>query len=111
MACRGFVRGLGLSVNQAVHLPGAGDFVMQEIRAPARPDPIVAPAASRKRSSSQMQVDGGDPTGLATADPALRDSLERENVPDPLDAEQTWPTEEVCYAESAISNSVSACTP
>ena len=35
---------------------------------------------------------------MALAIPAegAREGLQRENVPDPLDAEQTWPTEEVC---------------
>lgn len=31
---------------------------------------------------------------LDEADAAKQESLESENVPDPLDAEQTWPTEE-----------------
>lgn len=31
---------------------------------------------------------------LERFDPAKQESLDSENVPDPLDAEQTWPTEE-----------------
>ena len=31
---------------------------------------------------------------LATADPARQTSLESEVVPDPMEGEQTWPTEE-----------------
>lgn len=31
---------------------------------------------------------------LERADPAKQESLDSENVPDPMDAEQTWPTEE-----------------
>lgn len=36
-----------------------------------------------------------DPAVLATAGPEERANLDRENVPDPLAGEQTWPTEEV----------------
>lgn len=31
---------------------------------------------------------------LGICDPAKQPSLESENIPDPMDAEQTWPTEE-----------------
>lgn len=31
---------------------------------------------------------------LEKCDPSKQESLESENVPDPMDAEQTWPTEE-----------------
>ena len=42
-----------------------------------------------------MEAEGSGANLLAAADPAERESLARENVPDPLAGEQTWPTEEV----------------
>lgn len=42
-----------------------------------------------------MDASGGEYPLLEAADPARRESLQRENVPDPLAGEQTWPTEEV----------------
>lgn len=38
---------------------------------------------------------------LERCDPAKQESLDAENVPDPMDAEQTWPTnEEIEMAEN-----------
>lgn len=31
---------------------------------------------------------------LEKCDPSKQETLESENIPDPMDAEQTWPTEE-----------------
>lgn len=31
---------------------------------------------------------------LERCDPAKQESLDSENIPDPMDAEQTWPTQE-----------------
>jgi hypothetical protein len=42
-----------------------------------------------------MDASGGDYPVLEVADPQRRESLLRENVPDPLAGEQTWPTAEV----------------
>lgn len=90
------MRGLGLSANQAVHLPGMGDFGIQQIQGPARPEPSIRCSVKRSGGANSMKVDGQDPAMLATANEAERESLQRENQPDPLDAEQTWPTEEAC---------------
>ena len=94
MCCRGFIRGLGLSANQALHLPGAGDFAMDQIQGPHRPEPTVTSSTKRSWGEADMEVDKQTPVVLGTADNAERESLQRENQPDPLDAEQTWPTEE-----------------
>lgn len=38
---------------------------------------------------------------LARADPSQQTSLQRENIPDEMDAEQTWPTEEeIAHAQA-----------
>ena len=47
-----------------------------------------------------MDASGGDYPVLEVADPQRRESLLRENVPDPLAGEQTWPTAEVRSATS-----------
>ncbi|KAL6767514.1 hypothetical protein ACKKBF_B35530 [Auxenochlorella protothecoides x Auxenochlorella symbiontica] len=78
---RGYVRNLGLSVRQAVHVPGAGDFALSQI------DALPGPGRGRDGMDA-------DPAVLATAGPEERANLDRENVPDPLAGEQTWPTEE-----------------
>ena len=42
-----------------------------------------------------MEAVQADAPVIATPDPDLQHDLIRENVPDPLAGEQTWPTEEV----------------
>ena len=73
-----------------------GDFGIQQIQGPARPESSIRCSAKRSSGANGMEVDGHDPAVLATADEAERETLQRENQPDPLDAEQTWPTEEAC---------------
>lgn len=81
----GFLRGVPLDVNQLVHVPGLGDFQMSQIDAPADPYPMEK--RIEESDSSEIKV-------LATADPLLQTDLSRENIPDEMDAEQTFPTEE-----------------
>ncbi|XP_055549498.1 pre-rRNA-processing protein TSR1 homolog [Wyeomyia smithii] len=81
----GYLRGVALSVNQLVHIPGLGDFQMSEIYA------IDDPYKLRK-NDEEMSSEGTKL--LAKADPLKQTSLQRENIPDEMDAEQTWPTEE-----------------
>lgn len=48
-----------------------------------------------------METDEGAVTVLARADPQKQESLQSEFVPDPMEGEQTWPTEEeLAEAES-----------
>lgn len=81
LVLRGYVANVGLSVRQALHVPGAGDFAMA--RLDEAPEEIGADA-----------MESAGARTLAVADPGERASLQRENVPDPLAGEQTWPTEE-----------------
>lgn len=81
----GFLRGVPLSANQLVHIPGLGDFQMSEIYAPE--DPYKLRKGDEEMSSGECKL-------LAKADEQKQTSLQRENVPDEMDAEQTWPTEE-----------------
>ncbi|XP_014251559.1 pre-rRNA-processing protein TSR1 homolog [Cimex lectularius] len=74
----GYLRGKNLSVNSLVHISGWGDFQMSQI------DAVPAPGDGAHKEIRVLEV----------ADPQKQESLQCENIPDPMDAEQTWPTEE-----------------
>lgn len=80
----GFLRGTPLDVNGLVHIPGLGDFQMSQIDAPVDPYKIDK---SKDADTTLVRV-------IAKADPLVQTSLQRENIPDEMDAEQTWPTED-----------------
>lgn len=111
---RGYVRNMALSANQLLHIPLAGDFQMSHISSHDQPpthDSSRKPAQKRKQPSGGTEamdtsIDSG--TVLARADPTVQEGLARENVPDPLAGEQTWPTEEVGIFQA---EHVSACRP
>lgn len=108
----GFVRGRNMSVNRLVHLPGCGDFQLSQIDTPADPFPWQKQRSSSnhgKGESMALDSEEGvmamdeDLKVLARADPILRQSLQSEVVPDAMDGEQTWPTdEELRQAEEAL---------
>ncbi|KAJ3387705.1 hypothetical protein HDU84_000584 [Entophlyctis sp. JEL0112] len=74
----GFVRGSKLNANRLISIPGFGEFQIQKITTcpVEHKDEIIPPAV--------LQIPNTD----------QQDSLVSFNTPDPLDAEQTWPTEE-----------------
>lgn len=76
----GYLRGIPLSVNGLVHIAGLGTFQMSQI------DLAVDPQRTADEGSSGTQV-------IARSNPALQTPLISENVPDEMDAEQTFPTE------------------
>ncbi|KAJ8933918.1 hypothetical protein NQ318_016490 [Aromia moschata] len=83
----GYLRGTELSVDQLVHIPGLGDFQMLQIDALADPNRI-----DKNKNSSAMDSDQQSTSTvrvIARCDPAKQESLDSENVPDPMDAEQT----------------------
>uniref|UniRef100_A0A914WYA7 Pre-rRNA-processing protein TSR1 homolog n=1 Tax=Plectus sambesii TaxID=2011161 RepID=A0A914WYA7_9BILA len=82
----GYMRGPALSVNGLVHLPGWGDFQMKQID--LTPDPHPLTEGKRKN-----EMDEGAKV-LEVADQAKQTSLQSEVVPDPMEGEQTWPTQE-----------------
>ncbi|XP_051522120.1 pre-rRNA-processing protein TSR1 homolog [Myxocyprinus asiaticus] len=112
----GYVRGCPLQVNRLVHIAGYGDFQLSQIDAPADPLPIITAAphsVKPGRGGDVEMMDGGDggmngDSGvrvLMKADPAERESLQAEAEVDPMDGEQTWPTEaELEAAEEARKN-------
>ncbi|XP_078061021.1 pre-rRNA-processing protein TSR1 homolog [Mustelus asterias] len=105
----GYVRGHGLNVNRLVHIVGHGDFQMCQIDGPPDPMPLH-PKAPKRREDSEMR----DPCTemeedlkvLMKADSRKQELLELEVVPDPMEGEQTWPTdEELREAEDALKES------
>ncbi|XP_011867459.1 PREDICTED: pre-rRNA-processing protein TSR1 homolog [Vollenhovia emeryi] len=79
----GYLRGTTpLSVNDLVHVPGLGNFQMSCIKTLA--DPYLIHHVDDKMKTER----------IFTADPEKQESLESECMPDPMDAEQTWPTKE-----------------
>lgn len=128
------MRCAGLSANQLIHVPGAGDFQIHCIE--AAPEDESVSASSRCTTSlldpiksDAMDLSGASPLLLAQVrchplphdcdlpiprpaflslgvnqslhfilsrqhDPEARESLARVNDTDPLDEEQTWPSEQ-----------------
>ncbi|XP_012277899.1 pre-rRNA-processing protein TSR1 homolog [Orussus abietinus] len=91
----GYLRGIPLSVNGLVHVPGLGDFQMSQIDAPEDPHPLEKRELKGRSTVQEDSMESEVPTKvLERADPSKQESLQSENVIDPMDAEQTWPTEE-----------------
>lgn len=88
----GYLRGLPLNVNGLIHITGLGDFQMSRIDGLEDPHPLNLGKENVK--SDTMDAEVTTVSVLQVADPAKQESLVSENVPDPMDAEQTWPTEE-----------------
>ncbi|XP_060829692.1 pre-rRNA-processing protein TSR1 homolog [Bombus pascuorum] len=86
----GYLRNVPLSVNGLVHIPELGDFQMSQIDAPEDPYPME----KKLRKHCNAMDDEPSTRVLERADPGKQESLISENIPDPMDAEQTWPTEE-----------------
>ena len=110
-ACRGCVRNLGLSANQVLHIPGAGDFQIKQMRVLDQP---AAHGTSRKESprdnadsASAMEV--AAPQQYILPDTEQQEPLVRENEADDLVGEQTWPTDKVPFLLSAPASMQTSC--
>ncbi|XP_045840026.1 pre-rRNA-processing protein TSR1 homolog [Meles meles] len=99
----GYVRGQALNVNSLLHVIGQGDFQMKQIDAPMDPFPLNPRVIkSQKDPSMAMEICTPDAVAdmeedlkvLMKADPDKQESLQTEVIPDPMEGEQTWPTEE-----------------
>ncbi|NXY80989.1 TSR1 protein, partial [Alcedo cyanopectus] len=100
----GFVRGQPLHVNSLVHIVGHGDFQMSQVDAPPDPLSLNPRVVKGQKRSEDMEVQDDSVGGydemeedikvLMKADPSKQESLQSEVVPDPMEGEQTWPTEE-----------------
>uniref|UniRef100_A0A452SK65 Pre-rRNA-processing protein TSR1 homolog n=1 Tax=Ursus americanus TaxID=9643 RepID=A0A452SK65_URSAM len=99
----GYVRGQTLNVNSLLHIIGQGDFQMKQIDAPMDPFPLNPRVIkSQKDPGMAMEICVTDAVAdmeedlkvLMKADPDKQESLQTEVIPDPMEGEQTWPTEE-----------------
>uniref|UniRef100_A0A8C5MWA9 Pre-rRNA-processing protein TSR1 homolog n=1 Tax=Leptobrachium leishanense TaxID=445787 RepID=A0A8C5MWA9_9ANUR len=110
----GYVRGQELNANRLMHLVGYGDFQMGQIDAPPDPYPLnprVHKAKTKRDQDEEMEANSDVHANemeqgikvLMKADTAAQESLQSEVVPDPMEGEQTWPTEdELKEAEANI---------
>lgn len=88
----GYLRGMPLNVNGLVHITGLGDFQISQIDGHEDPHPLSLGKENTKPESMEAEIT--KVTVLQVADPTKQVSLQSENIPDPMEAEQTWPTEE-----------------
>ena len=106
------MRNLGLSANQVLHIPGAGDFQIKQMQVLEQP---AAHGTSRKESprdnadsASAMEV--AAPQQCILPDTEQQEPLVRENEADDLIGEQTWPTDTVPLLLSAPDSMKKSCT-
>ncbi|XP_043462777.1 pre-rRNA-processing protein TSR1 homolog [Leptopilina heterotoma] len=99
----GYLRGQPLSANDLIHITGCGDFQMSRIEAPGDPYTLEKERKKPNTNADDNTMEFETVTKiLEEADPTKQESLQAENVIDPMDAEQTWPTEdELKEAEDA----------
>ncbi|PPD91883.1 hypothetical protein GOBAR_DD11193 [Gossypium barbadense] len=94
----GYTRAHSLSVNQLVHVSGAGDFQLSRID--IMKDPIPLNARKDHNAMDSDDIEDAEIIRSLAPDPSSQEPLLVENVPDPLAGEQTWPTEaEMAEAE------------
>ncbi|KAL6011895.1 hypothetical protein ACLOJK_002361 [Asimina triloba] len=87
----GYVRAHSLSVNQLVHVSGAGDFQLSMID--ILKDPFPANGRKCLDSMDSDETHGLEVIRSLLPDASKQEPLVIENIPDPLAGEQTWPTE------------------
>ncbi|XP_037534173.1 pre-rRNA-processing protein TSR1 homolog [Nematolebias whitei] len=105
----GYVRGRALCVDRLVHISGHGDFQLSQVDAPPDPLPLNLTPARTKKSGKEgdFEMQDGNENEvpirvLMKADPSCQESLQSEAEVNPMDGEQTWPTEsELMEAEEA----------
>ncbi|KAK7067020.1 ribosome biogenesis protein tsr1 [Halocaridina rubra] len=90
----GYVRGKALSPNDLIHIPGWGEYQMSHIDTAGDPHPL---------DRNRRNMDEDDIHLFEKADPEHQESLISTNEVDPMEGEQTWPTEEdIKEAESMM---------
>ena len=93
----GYIRGSALSANQLIHIPEYGDFQIEKIVS----CPLQSSSSKNKDDSNGMTCDSE--LILDTPDQDRQESLLSENIPDPMEGEQTWPTdEEILEAQGTL---------
>lgn len=86
----GYLRARSLSINQLVHVSGAGDYQISKIEVLKDPCPLNI---RKERDLMDSEEASFQVISTLIADPMKQEPLLVENVPDPLAGEQTWPTE------------------
>ncbi|XP_020261726.1 pre-rRNA-processing protein TSR1 homolog isoform X2 [Asparagus officinalis] len=95
----GYVRAHCLSVNQLVHVSGAGDFQLSRID--VLNDPVPMNERKDRNSMDSDELNSSQVMRTILPDPMNQEPLLVENTPDPLAGEQTWPTEaEIAEADA-----------
>uniref|UniRef100_H2YCV5 Pre-rRNA-processing protein TSR1 homolog n=1 Tax=Ciona savignyi TaxID=51511 RepID=H2YCV5_CIOSA len=99
----GHIRGSVLDVNRLVHLPGWGDYQVKQV------DTIVDPSLCNVQKISKVGASGDEVFGFHATWSSMSCDLEEETIfsdpsriqdlvleadPNPMEGEQTWPTEE-----------------
>nr|XP_002126030.1 pre-rRNA-processing protein TSR1 homolog [Ciona intestinalis] len=96
----GHVRGSALDVNRLVHLPGWGDYQIKQVDTVVEHCPWNVQKNNQDKSENEMSCDvkvnsAYEETGeTVSSHPEKIQDLVLEADVDPLDGEQTWPTEE-----------------
>ena len=90
------MRNLGLSANQALHIPGAGDFQMKQMQVLEQPPPLGRTHKGQANGDSASAMEVSASQHFILPDPEQQEQLARENEADELVGEQTWPTDKVC---------------
>ena len=78
------VTGASMSANRLLHVPCWGNFQVDRIETAVKPQPIRDPEMVETRELDKATDE--------------RQDLDTENVPDCMEGEQTWPTEEEMMA-------------
>ncbi|XP_027334573.1 pre-rRNA-processing protein TSR1 homolog isoform X2 [Abrus precatorius] len=87
----GYLHARSLSVNQLVHVSGAGDFQLGKIE--VLKDPCPLNARKNQDLMDSEEIHAVEVIGSLVPDPHNQEAIVIENIPDPLAGEQTWPTE------------------
>ncbi|CAN1322779.1 Pre-rRNA-processing protein TSR1 homolog [Linum perenne] len=83
----GYLRARSLSVNQLVHVSGAGDFQQLKVEILKDPSPL-----NLRKEPDAMDADDLQVIRTLVPDSLAQEPLLVENIGDPLAGEQTWPT-------------------
>lgn len=97
----GYLRSQSLSVNRLVHIAGLGDFQLSQLDVIEDPHPLQPRTDKHKQKNKDSQDEemkedplNKEALSVLRPDPNKQESLDSEVVPDPMEGEQTWPTEE-----------------
>ncbi|CAL5218954.1 g706 [Coccomyxa viridis] len=102
LTLRGYVRNLGLSANQVLHIPGAGDFTIKQMQVLEKPPPLGLAHKGQANGNSASAMEVSASQHFILPNPEQQEQLARENEADDLVGEQTWPTDkEMAEAEEA----------